>query len=113
MRIGVRARAAGALRQAGRVTGALQLSTPSKDAASNRPARLTQVEVDRIAGARDGFGPITPPRGVDGVGLLTRQRGCAGLERRRLQHEPRVPPGLGFGFGFGLGLGLGLVVRVS
>ena len=90
----------GALRQAGRVAGALPLSTPSKDAASNRPAHLSQQEVDRIAGARDGEGggAVVHVGGVDGVGLLARRRGCAGLERRRLQHEPRVPPGVGLGF---------------
>ena len=30
--------------------------------------------------------------GVDGGDLLARQRECDGLERRRLQREPRVPP---------------------
>ena len=35
------------------MAGALPLSTPSKGAASNRPAHLSQQEVDRIAGARE------------------------------------------------------------
>ena len=93
LHIGVSRRALGPQGSHGRSAGALW--SPSKDATFNRPPRLTQQDVDRVACPRDGEGggAVVHMEGVDGGDLLARQRECGGcLERHRLQREPRVPP---------------------